>query len=919
MNGQMTPARQQYLDLKAQHPDALLWFRLGDFYEMFDDDAKVAANALRITLTHRTFGKGQRVPMCGVPHHAYARFLARLVRQGHSVAICEQVGEVGRGIVDRQVVRVVTAGTISEPELLRAGENNYLGAVTLQGSTFALAYVDVSTGEFRVAETDTFETLLAELARLGLAECLAEGPDALPALPVGRLTIVDRSLWLQDGCRERLLGHLGARALHTAGCDGRPASIAAAGAILGYLERTNRALLNALHALRPQRIDWMVGVDTTTRAMLLGTGQGSERREGIHGLLDRTCTPIGARMLSRWIRHPIRGMQPLLERQEGIAELIAQGERRQGLRAVLRRVGDLERLTTRIAQERAAPEDFLALCDSLEAIPDLLLCLHGVTSALLVEALDDIDPAADIAAGVRAAVAEPGSAARIRPSYDPEIDRLAAAVGEAREQLAALERAERERTGIRSLKVGFNQVVGYYIEVTNPNIAKVPANYTRKQSMSNAERFVTPELLQWEAALAEAEAGLQKADNARYLALQRAVGAEAGRLLGTADALARVDVIAALAEVGELHGFVRPELEEGTGLEIVAGRHPLVERVLPGGGFIPNDCRLGGEHPHLAIVTGPNMGGKSTYLRQVALIVYLAQIGSFVPAAAARIGLVDRIFARIGAHDDLAAGQSTFLLEMAETAAIARLATPRSLVLLDEIGRGTTSADGLAIALAVAEHLHEIVAARTLFATHYSELARAAECWPGAVNLHVRAEEHEGSVVFLYRVTPGVADRSFALHVARMAGMPEPITLRAAELLANAAPLPLPYATTPPPTPDADPVPALDAASLPGSTAQPPPARDAPLPARNDAVAVQDTAVEADLAPPRSEPRALRRISEVGHAADGLAAELLRLDLAATTPIEALNALFALQQWARALHGQGADGQAREQRGYQIG
>ena len=459
-------------------------------------------------------------------------------------------------------------------------------------------------------------------------------------------------------------------------------------------------------------------------------------------------------------------------------------------------------------------------------------------------------------------------------------------------------------------------MVGYYIEITNPNIAKVPPDYARKQSMSNAERFVTPELLQWEAALAEAEAGLQAADQARYLALQRAVGAEAGRLLGTADALARVDVIAALAEVAELHGLVRPELEEGTGLEIVGGRHPLVERVLPGGGFIPNNCRLGGEHPHLAIVTGPNMGGKSTYLRQVALIVYLAQIGSFVPAEAARVGLVDRIFARIGAHDDLAAGQSTFLLEMAETAAIARLATPRSLVLLDEIGRGTTSADGLAIALAVAEHLHEIVAARTLFATHYSELARAAECWPGAVNLHVRAEEHEGSVVFLYRVTPGVADRSFALHVARMAGMPEPITLRAAELLANAASVPSPQAAAPPQSTATPPLPELAAA--------PPPLPQSVLLPAHDAVAIRASEAGGDLfVPARPERRALRRLAEVGQPAAELAAEVLRLDLAATTPMEALNALFALQQRARALQGYGQgrepEGQGHEQRGYRIG
>jgi DNA mismatch repair protein MutS len=481
-----------------------------------------------------------------------------------------------------------------------------------------------------------------------------------------------------------------------------------------------------------------------------------------------------------------------------------------------------------------------------------------------------IDPALEVAAGIVAAVADPGAERLIRPGYDREIDVLAMRAQEARERLLALEAGERERTGIRSLKVGFNSVFGYYIEVSNPNLSKVPAGYVRKQTLAHSERFVTADLLHWEAALAEADTELQALDRARFQALQQAITRESPRILRTAEALARLDVLGALAEIAETRGYTRPELVDSTAIHISGGRHPLVEASLGPGAFIPNDCTLGGDGPALAIVTGPNMGGKSTYLRQVALIVYLAQVGSFVPASAARIGLADRIFARIGAHDDLVAGHSTFLLEMAETAAIVRMATPHSLVLLDEIGRGTTSSDGQAIARAVAEHLHDIVGARTLFATHYHELARAAEGWSGACNLHVRADEHDGQVVFLYRVVEGIADKSFALHVARMAGMPEAITLRAEELLSESIGL------------------SVSPASM-------------PLPGGASGV-------------PAEAPRPIR-LAEPLAGAEALLADLLELDLASTTPIEALNSLHSLQQRVRSAHQEGTR-RAPPSRGY---
>jgi DNA mismatch repair protein MutS len=566
-------------------------------------------------------------------------------------------------------------------------------------------------------------------------------------------------------------------------------------------------------------------------------------------LLDQTITPMGARQLARWLRRPTRNLEVLITRQQAIGELVEAPGVRAGLRQALRGIGDLERLTGRVGQGRAAAEELRAIAAILEAIPAIVRALTPATAAYLTTQAGELDPAPDIAAAIRAAVAPTGSDRSICPGYDPEIDRLGVQAAQARDRLALLETEERERTTIRSLKVAYNSVFGYYIEVSKANLGKVPADYTRKQTLVNAERFVTAELLHWEAELAEAEARLRERDAERFAALLQGITAEAPRLQRTAEALGILDTLGSLAEVSEQRRYSRPELVDTTELSIVEGRHPLVEAAVGPESYIANDCRLGGGGPCLAIVTGPNMGGKSTYLRQVALIVYLAQIGSFVPAAHARVGLVDRIVTRVGAHDHLARGQSTFLVEMAETAAIARLATQRSLVLLDEIGRGTTSCDGQAIAHAVAEYLHDVVEARALFATHYYEVARAAERWPRACNLHVTAEEHGDDVVFLYSVTPGVADKSFALHVARLAGMPEQILRRAEELVAAWSPL--------------------------GA----------------------ELALEPDERPV-TQPPIQFRVAE-RPTVDQMTESLLALDLAATTPIAALNTLHRLQQQAR--------------------
>jgi DNA mismatch repair protein MutS len=858
MTAAATPGRQQYLDIKAEHNDAIVWFRLGDFYEMFDEDAHVASAALRITLTSRSFGKDCKVPMCGVPVHAYARFMARLVRQGHRVAVCEQLTPPGKGLVDRKVVRVVTAGTLSEPELLKPNESNYLAAITRRAGRYAIAHADVSTGEFSVTETENAAEFVGELESLDPAECLIDPTATLPKFTV-RGEKVDHLAWRKDTEEERLRRHLSGASARLIGCEDNPAASAAAGAILGYLDHTNRPLLESLRRLRPYTLNEAVAVDPGTRATLLGRLRpGSDGEVTLLGLLDHTVTPMGARLLVKRLRNPTRNAAELGSRLDAVSEMARDGERRSAVQQALRRIGDLERLIVRVGQDRASATEVLALVGAVEATAAVITALAGATAPATIEAGAELDAAPDIAAAVRAAVAEPGNERLIRQGFDAALDRLAERCSAARGRLADLETEERERTGIRSLKVAYNSVFGYFIEVSKSNLSKVPPDFTRKQTLVNAERFVTAELLQWEAELADAEAQLQEADAERFSTLLRDISGEASRLQQTAAALARLDVTAALAEAADLHGYTRPELNEGTELVIEGGRHPLVEAALGPEAFIPNDCRLGGDWPVLAVVTGPNMGGKSTYLRQTALIVYLAQIGSFVPARRVRIGLVDRIFTRVGAQDHLARGQSSFLVEMAETAAIVRLATSRSLVLLDEIGRGTTSIDGQAIAHAVAEYLHDVLQSRTLFATHYYELARAAESWPRACNLHVAAEEHGAEVVFLYSVAPGTADKSFALQVARMAGMPEQIVRRAEDLV-----------------------------SVRNAHVAPTHSQDVPIP---------------EMRPPI-------RLNVAESAPEGSLSEaLLALDLASTTPIAALNALHELQQRARSERQDSAEG-----------
>jgi DNA mismatch repair protein MutS len=782
----VTPFWEQYCRLKAQHPDALLWTRMGDFYEMFEEDARIAARELHITLTSREFGKDQRVPLAGVPYHAAESYLARLIRKGYHVAICEQMTPAGHGLVEREVLRVVTPGTLAEPGLLPQRANNYLAGLLWTGEAGGLAYVDVSTGEFCLAQFDgeTAGTMLeAELRRLNPAECLTPREQAEPFAVPGQRTLRDPWQFDEDGAREQLALQFQTQSLAAFGCDGRPLATACAGAVLRYLGQTNPALLPLLTSLRGYSSSSYMQLDGQTRRNLnLTRGAYGSQEGSLLATLDCSRTAIGARLLRRWLGQPLLDVEEITARQRVVAALVDDRAVRAELRSLLSHVLDLERTAGRVRSGTATAREVWGLGQSLAVAGALQRLASGAAPALhaMLQPLDECD---DLVATIHAALIEPGAGRTIADGHSAELDALRAATGVDRAWMSELEMRERERTGIRSLKVAVNKVFGYYIEVTNPNRALAPPEYVRKQTVAGAERYVTPELKEVEARLLRADDDLAALEGRLFADLLRRLAEHGERVLSTAQRIAEVDVCCALAEVADQERWVRPSVDESSALDIVQGRHPVVERAIGGESFIANDCHLGGGEAQLLLITGPNMAGKSTYLRQVALIALLAQIGSFVPAEAARVGLVDRIFTRVGAHDDLAGGASTFMVEMMETATICRQATRRSLIVLDEVGRGTSTEDGCALAQAVLEHLHEHVQARTLFATHFRELAQTAMDLPRLAPCTFAVLELSGQLAFTHRLTPGVADRSYGLHVARLAGLPEDIVARAQQLL----------------------------------------------------------------------------------------------------------------------------------------
>ena len=797
-----TPARRQYLQVKSQYPDAILLYQVGDFYETFDEDARVAARELQIVLTARNYGE-ERVPLAGVPLHALENYVGKLVARGYKVAICDQTSETPvRGVVERAVTRILTAGTLSEPNLLPARQNNYLAAVAQGRSQTGLAAVDVSTGEFSVtwfAPNELPAALEAELQRLAPTECLVQEALRLAfQLPAETMTITPCPPYFfeLEAAQERLCGHFRARSLDAYGCAQAPMAIAAAGAIVAYLEKMNVRLLSLLTGLRSyQTTSYMVLDAHTQRNLdLLQSARGETVQGSLLGVLDRTITPMGARLLRRALTRPLLDLTELNARLESVEELYESPALRSRFTISLQRLGDMERIAGRIRQGTAVPREVLALREYLQIVPQLAALLRGCDAALLNECADRLDACPEVGDLIGRALTrgdaeeQEGDGRLIRAGFHAELDQLIASIRDSRRWMLTLEARERERTGITRLKVGFNKVFGYYIEVSNGRLNQVPADYMRKQTLTNAERFITPEMKEHEARILSAEERIEELERSIYTDVLRQLSVYYERLMATAGTIALIDMLLSLAEVAAHQGYTRPLLDQSGEIEIVAGRHPVVESTLDGDVFIPNDTHLAAgesaDGARIVLLTGPNMAGKSTYLRQVALIVLLAQIGSFVPARSARIGLVDRIFTRVGAEDDIASGKSTFMVEMEETATILHHATRHSLIILDEIGRGTSTYDGLAIARAVVEYLHTTVGARTLFATHYHELAEMAAELPH-LRVYTMAITDEGAdtIVFLHRVVPGSLGRSYGVHVARMAGMPALIVSRADEIL----------------------------------------------------------------------------------------------------------------------------------------
>ncbi|MDX9741131.1 MAG: DNA mismatch repair protein MutS [Gammaproteobacteria bacterium] len=779
---QHTPMMRQFLAIKAEHPDRLLFYRMGDFYELFYDDARRAAELLDITLTTRGQSAGTPIPMAGVPYHSADGYLARLVALGESVAICEQVGDPARskGPVERQVVRIVTPGTLTEESLLEERRDCLLAALLRQGDVWGLAVLDLSGGRLSVMELHGEQALLDEIERLRPAELLISEGSSLPAALHGRRGLCPRPPWHFDHehAVRALTTQFGTRDLRGFGCDPYPVAVAAAGCLLEYARETQRSALPHLRGIRVEQPDDAIVIDASSRRNLeLDTAIGGGREYTLAWILDRTVNPMGARMLRRWINRPLRERDTLLLRQGAVAALL-DGRRYAGLRECLRRIGDLERALTRVALRTARPRDLALIRDALGALPALRSAIAGAEAPLLGELDGRLGEQPDLHALLeRAVVATPPAVMReggvIAPGYDGELDELRGLAENSAAYLLDLERRERERTGITTLKVAYNRVHGYYIEIGRARADQVPVDYVRRQTLKGVERYITPELKKFEdRALSARERALAR-ERELYEELLDTLLPQLETLQRSAEAIAELDVLANLAERADALNLVAPELSLEPGILIEGGRHPVVEAALDGP-FVANDLRLEPAR-RMLVITGPNMGGKSTYMRQTALIVILASIGSFVPATRALIGPIDRIFTRIGAADDLAGGRSTFMVEMAETANILHNATAESLVLMDEIGRGTSTFDGLSLAWACAEYLARTLRSYTLFATHYFELTTLADTGEGIANVHLDAVSHGHSIVFLHALREGPANQSYGLQVAALAGIPAPV------------------------------------------------------------------------------------------------------------------------------------------------
>jgi len=802
MQDALTPMMQQYQRLrKSIPPDTLLLFRLGDFYEMFFEDAKEASALLNVALTNRN-----GVPMCGVPYHAAPGYIRRLINAGRRVAVCDQMSEPQRGrkIVDREVTQIISAGTVSELSWLDAKRANYLGAIYSDGDAFGFAYADLSTGEFRLTQAQDRQSLHDEIARVSPAELLISSEQKPQTGEIDHALEYDSYAFLPEQAIFTLCEHFKVKSLDGFGCAQMPAAVAAAGAIVHYLKHQLRRKIDHLTSLRCDAPADHVLLDSATQANLELVESRGARDASLLSVLDRTITPMGARKLRAWILQPLRDLTELQRRQQMVGQLLQEADLLGSIRAELKSIRDIERAAGRLSQASGNARDLVALKTSLQQIPALKRELGK-----LIDRLSFGTEPADIshlshASHLRNAIREmPALAEKLanallddpplalkeggifRDGHDANLDALRQASREGKNWISHLQEREIAATGIKSLKVRYNSVFGYFIEITRSNLANVPTHYTRKQTTVGGERFITPELKEMEAKVLGADDRAQNLEYQLFQKLRDETLREIEPIQQTADAIAVLDVLCALAETARLFRYCRPELNDSLRLVIKDGRHPVLDQSLVEEKFVPNDTELDGETIRMAIVTGPNMAGKSTYIRQVALIVLMAQIGSFVPAESAEVGLVDRIFTRVGASDDLARGQSTFMVEMNETANIINNASERSLVILDEIGRGTSTFDGLSIAWSVAEFLHDKIKSRSLFATHYHELIKLAEERKGVCNLNVAVREWNEQIIFLRKIIPGGADKSYGIQVARLAGLPKEILNRAREILAH--------------------------------------------------------------------------------------------------------------------------------------
>lgn len=806
-----TPLMKQYQKIKARYPETVLLFRMGDFYETFEDDAIVTSKVLGITLTKRGNGAAGEVPLAGFPYHALEAYLPKLLKAGHRVAICEQLEDpkLAKGIVKRDVVEVVTPGIAFSEKVLDQKQNNYLAALALPhalangNEIIGCAFVDISTGEFFVGEF-SFRDVADQIASIKPSEVLVQKRDLSGIESIFRrayagrtniplLTKIDDWVFHYDYGYELLLSHFKTQSLKGFGCEEFTIGIHAAGAIMNYLQETQKANLSHISRLRPyETADYIILDQSTQRNLEITTQLMADGQSGtLFSLLDKTLTPMGGRLLKQWIARPLKRLDAVTQRLDAVQVLYDAPDRLESIRNILDKIGDLERLTGKICTGRANPREMLQLKAILECIPELRQTIEGLDVPLMNTIRTLLHPLDDIAEEIRTAIDdEPpvqiteGNV--IRKGYNAELDELRSWALSGKTWIANLQKDERERTGIPSLKVNYNKVFGYYIEVTHTHKDKIPSDYIRKQTLTNAERFITPPLKEYEEKILSAEEKIQQLEAKLFSELRERVGTRAVEIQDNASAMAQIDVLCSFAHIAKKNGYVRPDVNEEFLIHIEGGRHPVIESLLPPGErYVPNDTMLEVSEQQVLIITGPNMSGKSSYIRQVGLIVLLAQIGCYVPAKKATIGLVDKIYTRVGASDNIAAGESTFLVEMHEAANIVNTATDRSLILLDEVGRGTSTFDGISIAWALTGYIHDRIGAKTIFATHYHELNELAGVFKRIKNYRVDVREYGDKVVFLHKVVPGFADHSYGIHVAQMAGLPSDITDHAKKILKN--------------------------------------------------------------------------------------------------------------------------------------